>query len=78
MLVNTTGLTEGKQLDLLLVETTGTCVVNSFLILSQNVFWLSPASKLSHPPLKIDKMSLNTPLLKPVKHRISSSLWFLR
>ena len=52
MLVNSTGLTGEKWLDLLLVGTTGICIVNSFLILSQNIFWLSPASKLSYFPLK--------------------------
>ena len=74
ILVNSTSLGGGKWLDLLLVGTTRTCVVNFSLILLRNVFWPSLTSKLSYPPLKIDEMSSNATLPNPVKHRISSSL----
>ena len=51
MLVNSTGLVGGNLSDLLFVGALGTLVVNSSLILSRNDLELSPASKLSHPPL---------------------------
>ena len=76
MLVNSAGLAGGKWVDFLLEGTVGTCVVNFSLILSRNVFWPSSTSKLSYPPLKIEKTNSKATLLKPVKHEISSSLWF--
>ena len=40
-------------------------------------FWPSPTYKLSHSPLNINEISLNTTLLNPSKQGISPSLLFL-
>jgi len=78
ILENSVGLVGRRRVDFLLDGVIGTLVVNSSLILSQNVFCPSLTSKLSHLPLKIKETSSNVTLPKPVKHRILSSLWFLR
>ena len=78
ILENSTGLAGRRRVDFLLDGVIGILMVNSSLILLWNVFCPSPTSKLFHPPLKIEETSSNTTLPKPVKHGISSFLWFLR